>query len=197
MATLIFLGTLIFLVILFVIIIRRLLNKRHIGSLIRAVIYIIISYCMIWVVFYSISSDKPIPFGTNVCFDDWCATITSFENFENDSITLKSKRQILILHVKMSNHARGISQKPSEPRVTLIDSDGNRYTSSSVGQLALERQRGHQIAIDSKLELHQSLETQLVFEIPLKCIDLKAVIEEGPPITKLLFYPDREVFQLK
>jgi len=197
MATLIFFGTLISLVILFVKIILRLLNHRPMGSLIRTAFFIIITYCMIWIVFYSFSSDKPIPFGTDVCFDDWCATVTSFEHYKNDSIELNSKGQFLILHITMSNHARGISQKPSEPRIKIIDSDGTSYGFSNVEQRALEKQRGNQMPIDSRLELHQSLETQLVFEIPMKCHDLKAVIEEGPQITKLLFYGDREVFLLK
>ena len=197
MATLIFLGTLISLIIYLVKIILRLLNHRPIRSLIRTVFIIIISYCLIWIVFYSISSDKPIPLGTNVCFDDWCATVTSFEHFENDSLELKPQGQYLILHIKMSNHARGIAQKPSEPRVKIIDSDGISYTFSWMGQQSLEKQRGNQFPIDLKLELHQSLETQLVFEIPIKCHDLKAVIEEGPVITKLLLYSDREVFLLK
>jgi len=197
MATLILFGTLITLVIFFVKIILRLLSHRPMGSLIRTAIVIIISYGMIWIVFYSISSDKPIPFGTDVCFDDWCATVTSFEHFENNSVELNHKGQFLILHIKMSNHARGIAQKPSVPRVKIIDSDGTSYTFSNLGQQTLEKQRGNQIPIDSKLELHQSLETQLVFEIPLKCNDLKAVIEEGPLITKLLFYSDREVFLLR
>ena len=197
MATLIFLGTLISLVIFFVKIILRLINHRPLWSLIRTTIIIIISYCLIWIVFYSISSDKPIPFGTDVCFDDWCATVTSFEHFENDSVELNPKVQFIILHIKMSNHARGISQKPSEPRVKLADSDGTTFTFSKEGQQTFEKQRGKQISIDSRLDLHQSLETQLVFEIPIKSNGLKAFIEEGPFITKLLFYSDREVFLLK
>ena len=196
MATLIFFGTLISLVFFFFKIILRFMNHSPMGSLIRTAIIIILSYCLMWIVFYSISSDKPIPFGTDVCFDDWCATVTSFEHFENESVELNPKGQFLILHIKMSNHARGISQKPSEPRIKIIDSDGTSYGFSNVEQRALEKQRGNQMPIDSRLELHQSLETQLVFDIPNKCKDIKAVIEEGPPITKLLFYSDREVFLL-
>ena len=197
MNTLIFIGTLISLTIYLIKIILRLLKHGPIGSLLKSALIIMFSYCLIWILFYSISSDRPIPFGTDVCFDDWCATITTVEHFKNDNPEIKAKGQFLILHIKMSNHARGIAQKPSDPRVKLIDSDGTTYTFSQAGQQTLEKQRGQQIPIDSRLELHQSLETQLVFDIPNKCKDLKAVIEEGPFITKLLFCSDREVFLLK
>lgn len=197
MTTLIFFGTIISLIICIVIIILRLSKHSPIRSLLRSLIIIGTTYFLIWAISYSISSDKPIPLGTDVCFDDWCATVSYFEHFENDSLELKPKGQFIILHIKMSNHARGISQKPSAPRVYIVDRDGITYSFSIDGQQALEKQRGNQIPIDSKLELHQSLETQLVFDIPVKCKDLKAVIEEGPFITKFLFYTDREVYLLK
>jgi len=94
----------------------------------------------------------------------------------------------------MSNHARGIAQKPSEPRVHIIDERGNSYSYSAEGQQALEKQIGNQIRLDQRLELHQSLETQLVFDIPKEAKNLKVLIEEGPFITKLLFNENREVF---
>jgi hypothetical protein len=94
----------------------------------------------------------------------------------------------------MSNNAKGIAQKPSEPRVHIIDDNGNSYSFSPEGQLALEKQKGKQIPIDERLELHQSLETQLVFDVPKDAKGLKALIEEGPFITKLLFNENKEVF---
>jgi hypothetical protein len=44
--------------------------------------------------------------------------------------------------------------------------------------------------------LHQTLETLLVFDVPNEARGLKALIEEGPPITLLLLPDDREVFSL-
>jgi len=197
MTTLIFFGTILVLFIYFLKIIWKLLKHRPIGSLLRAMLLIMGAYILIWTVFFTISSDKPIPLGTYVCFDDWCATITKAEQLENDNSIFKANGQFIVLHIKMTNQARGIAQKPSEPRVKIFDSKGNIYLYSKQGQQALEKLRGKQNSIDAKLELHQSLETQLIFDVPAKSKDLKAVIEEGPFITKLLFYSDRKIFLLK
>ena len=94
----------------------------------------------------------------------------------------------------MSNHARGIAQKPSEPRIHIIDGNGNIYSFSEAGQQALERQIGKQISIGTRLELHQSVDTQLVFDLPGDAQNSKVLIEEGPFITQLLFWEDKEVF---
>ena len=78
------------------------------------------------------------------------------------------------------------------------DASVNDMEEFAPGQLVdIYQFEGKQIPIDSKLELHQSLETQLIFDIPINSKNLKGVIEEGPFITKLLFYPDREIYLLK
>ena len=140
-----------------------------------------------------------VSLGTDICFDDWCATITSYEHPENlgiESQVVKPLGQFIILSISISNHARGIAQKPSEPRVHLIDESRKSWPFSEEGQSALERQFGPQTALDSKLALHQTLTTQLVFDVPKKSGNLKAVIEEGPWITNLLFKEDRKVFKI-
>ena len=97
----------------------------------------------------------------------------------------------------MSNHARGIAQKPCEPRVHIIDEKENHWSFSEEGQQALEKLIGNQIPIDEKLELHQSLETQLVFDIPKEANKLKVLIEEGPLNTKLLFNENKGAFLIQ
>jgi hypothetical protein len=110
---------------------------------------------------------------------------------------LKPHGQFFVLHIKMSNHARGIAQKPSEPRVHILDGQGHIYTFSKGGQQALQNSLGKQVSIDEKLELNQTSETQLVFDIPQNSNNLYALIEEGPYITKLLFHGDNNIFLLK
>jgi hypothetical protein len=97
----------------------------------------------------------------------------------------------------MSNHARGIAQKPSEPRIHIIDGQGHSWVFSKEGQQALESREGKQKDIGERLELHESLGTRIVFDIPKDEKGLKAFIEEGPFITKLLLPEDKEVFLLQ
>jgi hypothetical protein len=135
--------------------------------------------------------------GTDICFDDWCATVTKIERPKAVSIDNQEfipNGQLLILNIKMSNQAKGIAQKPSEPRVHIIDEKGKSYSFSARGQQALENQIGKQIPVDIRLELHQSLETKLVFDIPKEAKNLEVRIDEGPTLAKLLFNENKEVF---
>jgi len=196
MTTLIFFGTLITILVLFIRLIAKLFQHKSIISSIKALGIIILSYTLFWFFFYLISSFKTVPLGTDICFDDWCATITRFE--KRDTLeTFNPRGQFLILYIRMSNHARGIAQKPSEPRIHIIDDKGHYFSYSEEGQQALEKLEGKQIPIDMRLELHQSLETQLVFNVPAGSKYYKAIIEEGPIITKLLFNDNKEVFLLQ
>jgi hypothetical protein len=154
---------------------------------------IFLTYTLLWTIFYFTSSNKEISLGTDICFDDWCATVTQIER-QTVLGNQKPSGQFIILHIKMSNKAKRIAQKPSEPRVHIKDEKGNSWTFSLQGQMALNNLIGNQIAIDQKLELHQSLETQLVFDIPQNEKKLYALIEEGPFVTKLLLQDDSKVF---
>jgi hypothetical protein len=156
-------------------------------------------YVLAWTMFYFVRNEKPVPFDTDVCFDDWCATVEGVDTVKTLGIgptEIRPKGIFFILHVKMSNHARGIAQKPSEPRIHIEDGDGNIWTFSAKGQRALESTDGKQNDIGKRLELDESLVTKIVFEIPRNKRGLKAMIEEGPFITKFLLPEDKEVFLL-
>jgi hypothetical protein len=200
MATLVFFVTVIILVVLFFQLIIKLLRGKPIARITKLLAIIVLSYSFLWSIFYYASNDKPVPFGTDVCFDDWCATVTGIERpttLGTPDKLIKPHGQFIILHITMSNHARGIAQKPSEPRVHIVDQKGNSYPYSIETQQAYEKINGTLIPLDVRLELGQSLETMLVFDIPKKTVPVKAVIEEGPFITRFLFYEDRQVFLLK
>ena len=197
MTTLIFFGTIIAIIILLVRLVIKVFNHKNSSSTLWKLLFTIVSYTALWCVFYFISSDKIVPFGTDICFDDWCATVTKYERritLGKENQEINPHIQYIILNIKMSNKSRGIAQKPSEPRVHIIDENGNFYPFSTEGQHELEKQIGKQIPIYEKLELNQSLETQLVFEIPKEAKNLKVLIEEGPFITKFLFKENNEVF---
>ncbi len=195
MASLIFIATFITVFILILRVIIKLIQHKSSTSALRTIAVVLLGYGLLWTLFYFRSKETGVPFGTDVCFDDWCATITQAERL-NTLGNQKPQGQFIVLHIKMSNHARGIAQKPSEPSVHIIDGQGHSWGFSKEGQQALENVAGKQIRIDAKLELHQSLETQLVFDIPSYAKNIKAIIEEGPFITKFLLPDDHEVILL-
>jgi len=199
MAALIFLASIIALLTFSIRLAIKLFKRKAIRSTVIAMSIITFSYCFGWFAFYFLSKDKPLPFGADVCFDDWCSTISNVEKpktLKKGSSEFIPQGQWIILHIKMSNHARGIAQKPSEPRIHIIDEMGNAWSFSKDGQKALESLSGSQPLLDTKLELHQTLETQLVFDVPKEIKMPKVLIEEGPFITEFLFRGDREVFLL-
>jgi hypothetical protein len=195
MASLIFIATFIAVFILLITIIVKIIKHKNSVATLRTIAIILFCYGLLWIIFYFKSAEKAIPFGTDVCFDDWCATITQAGRPK----TLGEQNphgQFIVLHIRISNHARGIAQKPSEPRVHIIDGEGHSWAFSKDGQQALENVVGKQIPIDKKLELHQSLETQLVFDVPKDAKNVRAIIEEGPFITSFLLKDDNQVFIL-
>ena len=199
MATLLFLLTFLSLLILLIRLIVKALRSKPVKSTLATMGIIAGAYLILWTVFYFISSFVTVPLGTGVCFDDWCATITQIEKgpaIKTKLPPLTADSIWVVIHVKMSNQARGIAQKPSEPRIHLIDGHSAYWDYSVKGQNALEQAVGEQPGIGSKLELHESLDTQLVYSIPSNAKDVKALIEEGPFITKLLFSEDQQVFRI-
>ena len=193
MATLLFIGTVLIILILIIGIVIKTLRHKSLAASFTLLGIIFLTYTLLWTIFYFKSSNKEISLGTDICFDDWCVTVTKIER-QSVLGNQKPSGQFIILHLKMSNQAKGIAQKPSEPRIHIKDEKENSWTFSAQGQKALENLIGNQIPIDQKLELHQSVETQLVFDIPQGAKKLYVLIEEGPFITKLLLQDDNQVF---
>lgn len=196
MATFIFFATILTIIILLIRIFIKAVSHKNILALVRLLTMVLLSYCVLWAIFYFISSNNAISPGTDICFDDWCATVTKIERLTTLG-NQNAKGLFIILHIKMSNHARGIVQKPSEPRVHIIDDKGHSFTFSKQGQNAIENLQGRQIPIDLKLGSHQTLETNLVFDIPQYAKNCKVLIEEGPFITKLLLQEDNKIFLIQ
>ena len=191
MTTFIFLITFLALLLLFMRGILRLAKHKPIGQTVKISLAIILAYGMIWLLSDLTRKELSVPMDTPVCFDDWCATVDrSYDSIVGDSMQVA-------LNIIMSNHARGISQKPSEPRVTILDANGHAWPYSVGAQRAYEKLYGRQPGIDHRLELNQSLETTIIFMLPKDAHGLRAIIEEGPWITHLLFPESRPVFEIK
>jgi hypothetical protein len=197
MTTLLFLLTFISLLVLFIILIIKVLRRKPHKRTLKTMAFIICAYAALWFVTYLKSSYTIIPLGTDICFDDWCVTVTSVEKGQDlpeQLLHVSPDSVYIVLHVTMSNHARGITQKPSEPRIHLVDEQRHYWGPSLKGTEAFEKIIGKQVSIAQKLELHESLQTQVVFAIPANARSVKILIEEGPFITKLLLPEDQQVF---
>jgi hypothetical protein len=199
MSTLLFLAVIMLVLVLMAGILSNAIRRRSVQKNARLLTGVVAAYVLIWVICYFSSGDKPVPFLTDVCFDDWCATVEGVDTAGTLGMgrnAIRAQGVFLILHVRMSNHARGIAQKPSEPRIHIVDGQGNVWAFSSRGQQALESTEGKQNEIGERLELGESKQTKIVFDIPRREKGLKALIEEGPFITAFLLPEDKVVFLL-
>ncbi len=197
MSELLLLLTLVTIIVLFLRIVVNAVRHKPIKKTGITLGIIVVAYTLLWLLFSVLSTDRIVPYGTDLCFDDWCASITATEKVASigqGQDEVHAKGSFVILHVSMSNHAREIAQTPSEPRIHIIDGRGHSWSVSEAGQKALERSTGKQTDLAAHLELQQSLETQMVFDIPADAKEPKILIEEGPFITNLVLKEGRKLF---
>jgi hypothetical protein len=190
MTSLIFLLTLLFLLVMAVRAIIKVAKRKPVRHTLWVMAIVVFGYGLTWYLFAEIRKEVRVPMGTEVCFDDWCATVVKADRQVDADSTM------VLLHLRMANHARGIAQTPSEPRVYILDANGRAWSFSNQGQREYEKHNGKQPGIGHRLELNQFMETVMVFKIPRASRGLRAIIEEGPGITNLLFPEDEDVFNL-
>lgn len=191
MPTLIFLVTVLLLLVLFAGMAVKLIRRKPIARNLGIMAVIVLAYGLVWLVFALSQKKVCVPMGTQVCFDDWCATVVKAERKAAPSHT------VILLHIRMVNAARGIAQTPSGPSVHIFDANGNVWPYWVQGQYDYEKRNGTQPGIGHRLALHQTMETVIVFKVPPGAPALKAIIQEGPPwVNALLFWQDEQVFCL-
>lgn len=190
MTALIFFFTASILVILLIRLFVKLIRRKPVRNTLKLIGGIVLTYSTLWAVFDLMRKRVPVPMGTAICFDDWCATVNgASQSPAGDSLQV-------VLNITMSNHALGITQSPSEPRVQLLDASGKCWTYSFNAQRVYEIGHGVQPGISHQLKLHESLGTVLVFRVPKNTTSLSALIQEGPWITHLLFPENQMIFIL-
>jgi energy-coupling factor transporter transmembrane protein EcfT len=79
MTTLIFLLTVLSLLVLLIILLTKAISSKPFKQLLKSIAIILFGYFTIWLVFYLTAKPLVVPLGTDVCFDDWCASITQIE----------------------------------------------------------------------------------------------------------------------
>ena len=90
MTTLLFLLTFVTLLVLLIRLIVKAIRHKPLKQTLKLMGIIAGSYLILWTVFYFTSSFTAVPLGTDVCFDDWCATVTKIEKGEAIKTKLSS-----------------------------------------------------------------------------------------------------------
>ena len=80
MGTIIFLAIFVTILTLCIRIIVKLIQHKSIASILRTVAIVTGCYSVLWIIYYFSGSYKVIPLGTEICFDDWCTTVTKIDS---------------------------------------------------------------------------------------------------------------------
>lgn len=101
----------------------------------------------------AVSPPKLIPESEDECFDDWCIAVShaGFVAAERDSVLYK-------VDFRLSNHARGRSQRETGVSVFLIDSAGQYHPELPAS--------GMQPPFDITIPLHSTVSTSRLFRLP-------------------------------
>ncbi len=102
MTTLIFFGASIAILIYLVRLVIKIIRHKTITYTLLTLIFVIVTYSGLGGIFYFIRSDKPVSLGTDICFDDWCPTVTRIQKpiilgIENQQ--LNPQGQFIILNI--------------------------------------------------------------------------------------------------
>lgn len=172
---------------------RAALHKRPVRAHLCNMLEVPAAYFLIWLVFYLKKAEYPEKLGAPLCFDDWCASVTDYK-FQDKP----GGGKYLFLYMEISNRAKRVAMRPSEPRVYVRDAQNRQYRPSAEALRFFEQQHGpQQSSVDTLLQPGEAQFPMLAFEIPATATGLSAVIEEGPVwVNKLFLQFDQPVFEL-
>jgi len=159
------------------------IKRRQIKMTLVTLVGVVTLYVVAILAVSLLSKDRFIQLGSQECFDDWCAIVTSStQTAAIGDVTAQGK--FVIVSVKVINEARGTAQAPDHPQIVLVDSTHTTYFPSSSGQAALASAEGVQPPLGQRLQSGESFATNTVFDVPTDAQQMKALVTEGsgPPM---------------
>lgn len=126
------------------------------------------------------SPQRILAVGDDWCFDDWCVAVervATADALGQGASSVRADGAFHVVTLRLSNHARGRTQRAASAAVYLLDSQGRRYAVSSRGQAAFAAQHGATAPLTATLGVGRSLEVVQVFDLPLDASELGLTIE--------------------
>jgi hypothetical protein len=130
MATLIFIIAVLSFLFLAAKIVLHLVAGKDIVILLRMLLLLLAGYVAIWVAFFILRTDRPMPLGVDNCFDDWCAMVTGVEyptTLGRPDRPVRPEGQWILLYVRLSNPLRAVQRRETQPRVWVMDASGHEW----------------------------------------------------------------------
>jgi hypothetical protein len=123
-----------------------------------------------------------LPMGTKQCFDDWCVSVERAAQQPTIGAGPESAQAsgvFRLVTVKVTSQARRVAQRAADVEVCLIDSRGQRYAPSPIGQRALDLAAGSGPELSSMVEPGASFERTVVFDLPTDASDVGLIVTHG------------------
>jgi hypothetical protein len=137
-------------------------------------------YITILIIVSLLSGQRIVQMDEDCCFDDWCVAVedvTFLSRINSVDAAVKANGIFYIVRMRLSNHARGRSQRASSAAAHLLDGQGQQFEVSARGQAAFELQNGEQPPLTVTLPLGASIQTTRVFDLPKDSHDIGLTIQ--------------------
>jgi hypothetical protein len=165
-------------------------RRQRAGSLLRRWVAAVAIYLGAVVAVSLVSPQRVLAIGDDWCFDDWCVAVNSVTlapELGPSDRPVRANGVFYVVRLRLSNHARGRTQRAGSVAVHLLDGLGHRHGVSSEGQSAFEARDGPTLPLTSTIPLHQSLTTVRVFDLPRDVHDVGLTIEHPVGFSPGLF----------
>jgi hypothetical protein len=154
-------------------------------------------YALALVSVAALSPQRALTMGQERCFDDWCLAATHAAQQPAVGVAplvVTAQGRFVVVTVRVTSHAKAISQRALDVQLYLLDGAGRRYDASSAGQRALDAadQSGHPLA--SELAPSGSFTHTVVFDIPTDAGPLALVVSHGAFPGAIIIGSDQSVF---
>jgi hypothetical protein len=157
----------------------------------------VLLYMLALVSVAALSPQRTLAMGQQRCFDDWCiaAVAASQQPEVGDAPTLAvAQGRFVIVTVRVSSHARAISQRELGAQLYLVDGAGRRYAASTAGQRALDATGQSGQPLDTLLAPSGSFVHTAVFDVPSDASQLALVVAHGAFPGAIIIGDDQSLF---
>ncbi len=175
---LLFLATLVALVVVLVMALRR---KPAAKTLLRTLGFVWLVYLSIVFIVAAATPQRVVPFDQDLCFDEMCFAVVQARTFHQLMLgdqPVRPQGTFYVVTVRVSNHSRGRAESELGIR-PLLWSAGRSWQTSTAGQRAWDQTHGSTPPLTARLASGQSILTDLVFDLPADVSTPALMIDHG------------------
>jgi len=155
--------------------------RSQAGRMLLALCGIWAGYLAVVAVVAALTPQRVVPFGQDLCFDEVCFAVVRTETVAEigqGAHAVHAQGLFRIVMVKVSNHARGRTQREGGLHALLRDA-GMEYAVSPAGQSAWNAGHGAGVPLDAQLAPGESVQSVQVFDLPAAAGDPELMLSHG------------------